>query len=400
VIADVVASRLLPEHVHYPPPEKYGNHEKIRIGYFSADLRNHPVTYLTAELFELHDKDQFEVVAFSYGTYDQLTSRVNAAVDDFVDARTLSDDDVINLARTLELDIAVDLGGYTANNRTVPFAGRVAPIQVSYLGYPGTMGNGVHDYLLADRVLIPEALEHGYAEKIARLPVYQVNDTKRAISDRVFTRAELNIPEEGFVFCCFNNPVKFNPLMFDTWSSILRRDEKSVLFLLADNDIANKNIILELNKRGVATDRIILGERLPRPEYLARYRACDLFLDTLPFNAGATASDALWAGLPVLTCTGEAFASRMAASLLTSLKLPELITTSLDEYVETAVQLASNPEKAADLRARLAHGIRAGLLFDTPSVVKHIEKAFKVMHNRHLQGLPPQTFEIFNQDVS
>lgn len=392
--ADIVAKNTRDNAPPFPPLARYDRHDRIRVGYFSADLRNHPVTYLTAELFELHDRERFEIVAFSFGPYDDLTRRVNAAVDDYIDARTLSDEDVVKLARTLEIDIAVDLGGYTDNNRSSLFAMRVAPIQVSYLGFPGTMGEGMHDYLLADSMLIPQELAHWYAEKIVYLPVYQVNDSKRTISERVFSRAELGLPESGFVYCCFNNPIKFNPEIFDVWSRILRRVEDSVIFLLADSADATGNITKEFAARGVAAERIVLGGRLNRPEYLARYRSCDLFLDTLPFNAGTTASDALWAGLPVLTCIGEAFASRMAASLLTSLKLPELVTATLQDYEELAVELAAPGSGLAGLRERLAIGLREELLFDTRLVSRYIETAYSMMYERDRNNLLPEAITI------
>lgn len=395
-IAELAAAHLHTTIPPLPPPPALPKHKRIRIAYFSADLRNHPVAFLTAELFELHDAEKFEVVVFSFGPYDEMTRRVNSAVEDYIDARTLTDIDVVNLARTLEIDIAIDLGGYTAHNRSAIFAMRVAPVQISYLGYPGTMGTAMHDYLIADRVLIPEEYEYGYAEKIIRLPVYQINDSKRKISPRQFTRAELGLPESGFVFCCFNNTVKFNPAMFDTWAAILQETPGSVLFLLAGSEEATANLFKEAEARGVNRARIVLGGRLPPPEYLARYRTCDLFLDTLPFNAGTTASDALWAGLPVLTCTGEAFASRMAASLLTALKLPELITDSLSGYQQQAIALARQPELLGVLRQRLAENVQQKLLFDTPSVTRHIEAAYAQAYTRWQQNLLPTTIEITN----
>lgn len=393
-IADIMAANIRRNLPPMPALTAHTRNELIKVGYFSADLRNHPVTYLTAELFELHDRARFEIIAFSFGPYDEMTRRVNAAVDDYIDCRTLSDQDVVHLARELGIDIAVDLGGYTENNRASLFALRVAPIQVSYLGFPGTMGSGLHDYLLADAVLIPPELEEGYAEKIVRLPVYQINDSQRRIAARPFTRAELGLPEEGFVYCCFNNPIKYNPTMFDVWARILKQVAHGVLFLLVENAEGRRNVIAEFARRGVTGERIVFGERLPREDYLARYRACDLFLDTLPFNAGTTASDALWAGLPVLTCMGEAFASRMAGSLLTALKLPELITTTLAEYERRAVELASADSGLPELRARLARNLREELLFDTAAVTRHIERAYTTMMQRHREGLAPASFVV------
>jgi predicted O-linked N-acetylglucosamine transferase (SPINDLY family) len=394
VIANLFSKVLHTDAPSMSAIERYPRHDRIRVGYFSADLRNHPVAYLTAELFELHDPELFEIVVFSFGPYDAMTSRVNMAVEDYIDVRTLTNEDVVNLARSLEIDIAIDLGGYTARNRSEVFAMRVAPVQISYLGYPGTMGDGMHDYLIADRVLVPTESEHFYSEKIIRLPVYQINDSKRKISSRVFSRAELGLPATGFVYCCFNSTIKFNPQIFDVWMRILARVPGSVLFLLSSGQEANDNIRREAEARGVSKDRIVLGGKLERPEYLARYRACDLFLDTLPFNAGTTASDALWAGLPVLTCAGEAFASRMAASLLTALELPELITSTFDEYEQRAVDIADNPARLDALRGRLQQNVRSGLLFDTRLVARSIESAYMAVYERYQSGLLPESIEI------
>jgi len=328
--------------------EKYPRREKIRIGYYSADYHNHPISYLMAELFERHDRAVFEIIAFSFGpdANDEMRKRVAAAFDKFIDVRNQSDQDIALLSRKLEIDIAVDLNGFTKNARTGIFAFRAAPLQVNYLGYPGTMGAKYIDYLIADKTLIPEGNQKHYSEKIVYLPnSYQVNDTKRHISEKIFTREELGLPKTSFVFCCFNNNYKITPNTFDGWIRILKQVEGSVLWLLEDNPIATRNLTKEAVKRGIDANRLIFAKRMPLSEHLARHRHADLFLDTLPYNAHTTASDALWAGLPVLTCAGGAFASRVAASLLKAVQLPELIRSTQEEYERIAVDLATHPER-------------------------------------------------------
>ena len=371
--------------------DKHSHHKKIRIGYFSADFRDHPVSYLTAELFEIHDRSKFEVTAFSFGinTQDAMRLRLEAAFDNFIDVQHKSDNEVVLLARQLEIDIAIDLVGYTGDCRAGIFALRAAPIQVSYIGYLGTMGAEFMDYLLADPVLIPDCAKQFYTEKIVYLPSYQANDSKRLIADRVFSRQDMGLPEQGFVFCCFNANYKITPVTFDGWMRILQQVDNSVLFLLADNEEAENNLKKEAELRGINGSRIIFAKRLPRLEYLARYRCADLFLDTLPYNAGATASDALWAGLPVLTCMGEAFASRVAASLLTAIHLPELITTTQADYEAVAIELATNPNKLNAIKNKLQHNRLTTPLFDSPLFTRNLETAFNAMYKRYQADLPP-----------
>ncbi len=379
-----------------PTIPKRPKHNKVRIGYFSADFRNHPVSFLTAELFETHDKSKFELTAFSFGTNtnDEMRKRVAAAFDRFIDARNMSDKNVAMLARNLEIDVAVDLVGFTKDSRTNIFAMRAAPLQVSYIGYLGTMGAEYMDYLIADNTIVPDEYQKHYSEKIAYLPSYQVNDSTRRIADKEFTREELGLPQTGFVFCCFNNNYKITPGTFDGWMRILKRVDGSVLFLYAGNALAAINLKKEAALRGVDADRLIFGKRLPAPEYLARYRIADLFLDTLPYNAGATASDALWAGLPVLTCVGEAFASRVAASLLNAIHLPELITSTQEAYEELAIELAANPGKLRQIRQKLANNRLTAPLFDTALFTQHIEAAYTEMYGRYQADLPPEHISI------
>ena len=352
---------------------------KIRIAYFSADFHEHPVMYLMAELFELHNKEQFEVLAFSYDTHpdDPMRQRVRQAFDQFIDVQHHTDLQIAELARTLQIDIAIDLGGHTQNSRVGIFAYRAAPVQVSYIGYLGTMGAEYYDYLLADEIIIPTESQKYYTEKIAYLPCYQVNDSKRKISERVFTRSELGLPEEGFVYCCFNNNFKILPATLDTWVRILQAVPGSVLFLYAENPWAEHNLKREAQQRGLDPARLVFGQRLNREDYLARYRVADLFLDTFPYNAGTTASDALWAGLPVLTLMGESFASRMAASLLHALNLQDLISTSYNQYEKIAIDLGTGDFSCNKFSQLQDGGMKKNALFNTIEFKNNIENFFK-----------------------
>jgi predicted O-linked N-acetylglucosamine transferase (SPINDLY family) len=369
---------------------------RIRIGYFSADFRNHAVSILTAELFERHDRSRFEVTAFSFGpdTRDEMRKRLEKAFDAFIDVRGMSERDIALLARQRGIDIAVDLSGFTDGCRPRIFARRAAPIQVGYLGYLGTMGATYMDYVIADRTIIPAADQRHYVEKIAYLPSYQANDSKRLVAEQLFTRSDLGLPSAGFVFCCFNASFKITPATFARWMRILKRVEGSVLFLYADNPAAEANLRREAHRRGVDAGRLYFGQRLPVAEYLARYRSVGLFLDTLPYNAGTTASDALWAGLPVLTCMGETFAGRVAASLLKAIQLPELIAATEEEYEELAIHLATDPRRLADVRRRLADGRLSAPLFNTALFTSHLETAYRKMVERYDADLAPEHIDI------
>lgn len=367
-------------------------HEKLRIGYYSADFQNHATMYLMAELFELHDKNKFELIGFSFGPdiQDEMRARVSAAFDQFIDVRHRSDKEVAQLSRDLEIDIAVDLKGYTKDARSGIFAYRAAPVQVNYLGYPGTMAASYMDYIVADRVLIPEESQVFYAEKVVYLPdSYQVNDTRRQIAPREFTRAELGFPASGFVFACFNNNHKITPSVFEGWMRILKRVPGSVLWLFKANPDAAANLRHEASVHGVDSERLVFAERVPLPEHLARIALADLFLDTLPYNAHTTTSDALWAGLPVLTCLGQSFAARVAASLLNAIGLSELITTTQQDYENLAVELASTPDRLQSIKQKLARNRLAAPLFDAKKFTGHLETAYKAMHERFRAGLSP-----------
>jgi len=369
----------------------YPKHSKIRVGYFSADFREHPVSSLTAELYEMHDRNQFEIHAFSYGpdTKDKMNLRIKAGVDHFHEVSTMSHKDVAMLARSFQIDIAIDLGGFTQNARTEIFALSAAPIQASYIGVLSTMGIDYYDYLLSGEGMIPESNQKYYSEKIVYLPSYQVNDSKELPPEITFTRKELGLPEKGFIFCCFNNTYKIMPSVFDSWVRILNDVEESVLFIYVDNELAKINLTKEIIKRGVDSSRLIFGGRLSRPEYLARYRIADLFLDTRPFNAGTTASDALRMGLPVLTLEGSSFNSREAASIIRSLNLPELITSSEKEYETLAVELGNDPKKLRFIKEKLVSNLSTAPLYDTPLFTKNLESAFEQMYDRYQQGLEP-----------
>jgi len=306
----------------------------------------------------------------------------------------MSDLKIAKLSRDLNIDVAVDLGGFTADTRTGIFAYRAAPIQVSYIGYLGTMGAQYYDYLLADKTIIPEGSQEFYSEKIVYLPSYQSNDRKRLISDRIFMRKELGLPKKGFVFCCFSNNYKILPDTFSGWMRILKAVEGSVLFLYAENKWAEDNLKIEVKARGIDISRLVFGGYMSTEEYLARYKACDLFLDTFPYNAGTTASDALWAGLPVLTLMGRSFASRVAASLLNAVGLPELITSTQEEYEALAIELALNPHKLADIKLKLAKNRLTTPLFDTPLFTKNLESAYTKMYERYQTDLEPDQIAI------
>jgi predicted O-linked N-acetylglucosamine transferase (SPINDLY family) len=370
---------------------------KIRVGYYSADFCNHPVSHMVAGLLEDHDADRFEVYGFSSGvdTKDDVRRRVSAAFHRFIDVKDTGDRDVARLSRNLGIDIAVDLSGYTQGSRPGIFAERSAPVQVNWLGYPGTMAADYFDYVIADRTVIPEGSQSSFTEKVVYLPhSYQPNDSKRKISDRVFTRQEFGLPEQGFVFCCFNNNYKILPATFSGWMRILKSVDGSVLWLFEDTPTSARNLRQEAEARGMDSSRLVFAKRLPLDEHLARHRLADLLLDTLPYNAHTTASDALWAGLPVLTCMGRSFASRVAASLLTAVGLPELITNTQGEYEARAIELTTSPARLGELKKRLAVNRTASPLFDDRLFTRHIEAAYEAMHARFLGGLPPDVIEV------
>jgi len=376
--------------------ERY-DHDRIRLAYLSADFRDSATSRLMTGLFELHDRTRFETTAISFGpdTPDEVRLRLRSAFERFIDVRQMSNNEVVTLLREMEIDIAVDLTGHARGARTAIFAQRAAPIQVNYLGFPGTMGADYFDYILADRYVIPSEQRACYAESVVYLPdTFQVNDAKRHPMERTPTRMEVGLPENAFVFCSFNNNFKLNPSMFDVWMRLLREIESGVLWLLGGSPAIENNLRREAAARGVAPDRLVFASRIGYEAYLARYRLADLFLDTLPFNAGTTASDALWTGTPLLTCSGEAFAARMGGSLLHALGLNELVTESLEAYESVALKIAGDPGVLAAVRQKLSRNQRTFPLFDTDRFRRHIEKAFVTMWEYYQRGNAPAGFAV------
>src|SRR5215468_3467951 len=372
-------------------------HDKVRIAYLSADFHQHATAYLMAELFERHDRSRFEVIGVSFGDDDKsdVRRRLVAAFDQFYDVRIKSDEEVAELLHGLQVDIAIDLSGHTQDSRPGILAYRPAPIQTSYLGFPGTMGAEFIDYIIADETVVPFDHQPFYAEKIVHLPdCYQVNDTKRNIAARTPTRQEAALPEKGCVFCCFNNNWKITPEVFSVWIRLLHAVEGSVLWLFRDDESAERNLRKEAQARGIDPARLVFAGRLPLEDHLARHRLADLFLDTLPYNAHTTASDALWVGLPVLTCMGNAFAGRVAASLLNAIGLPELVTHSIEDYETLALRLAKDPSLLEGYRNRLATNRLTHPLFDIDRFRHHIEAAYLQMWGIWQRGEQPRSFAV------
>ena len=383
------------------PPRQPEARDRLRLGYLSADLRQHPVAILAAELFERHDRGRFETFAYSYSPDDgsELRQRLTRAFDHFVDVAALSHADAASRIRADGIDILVDLTGHTRGARPPILAARPAPVQASFLGYPGTMGAPFIDYVIADAVVAPMHEQPFFDERIVHLPdSFMPGDTTRAIADATPSRAACGLPEAGFVFCCFNNSHKLTPAFFDVWMRLLRATPGSVLWLSVGGAAAQTHLRREAEARGVAADRLVFAQRVTSmADHLARHRQADLFLDTLPYNAHTTASDALWAGLPVLTCTGGSFVGRVAASLVQAVGLGELVTRDLREYETLALRLAAEPARLAGLRARLAANRATAPLFDTPRYTRHIEAAYRRMWERWAAGNPPEPFAVAPQ---
>jgi predicted O-linked N-acetylglucosamine transferase (SPINDLY family) len=349
------------------------------------------------ELWELHDRSRFELMAFDNGWDDDSPrrARIAAAFDEMIDITRLSDPEAAALVSRREIDIFVNLNGFFGEMRQGIFARRPSPVQVNYLGFPGTLGASYMDYLIADETVIPVSSRRWYTEKIATLPgCYQPNDRRRPIADRVPSRAELGLPPDGFVFCCFNKNYKITPRLFDVWMRLLAQIDSSVLWLIQDNQVSADNMRREATARGVAAERLVFSKRCPLADHLARHRAADLFLDTLPYNAHTTASDALWAGLPVLTAVGTTFPGRVGASLLKAIGLSEMIVPDLQQYEARALELARNRPLLDAVRRKLAANRATAPLFDTPRFARYIEEAYLRMHERQLAGLPPDHIEV------
>ena len=376
---------LIPKH------EKQG---KIRIAYFSPDFRNHPVSVLTAELFEMHDRSRFEVIAFALQKApiaDEMSIRLKKGFDEFYEVDNLSDREIASLARQKNIDIAIDLAGFTQHMRAGIFSYRAAPIQASWLGYPGTSGSNFIDYMIIDQTIIPNTHREFYSEKIAHLPnSYMVDDSKRIPSKRVFTKDECGLLNAAFIFCCLNNDYKFNPNVLDSWSRILLNTKDSVLWISENNADFRKNIQAEFGIRSIKPERIIFAQRVDSMgDYLARYKLADLFLDTFPYGAHTTALDSLKAGVPVLTLLGQSFPGRVAASLLNTIGLPELITKNQEEYETLAIELANNPSTLAKIKERLEKNLIATPLFNTPLFTKNIEAVYVKMVEQYQKDMKP-----------
>jgi protein O-GlcNAc transferase len=372
-------------------------HERIRIAYISADFLEHPISYLMAGLFEKHDAQRFETIGISLREDERspMARRVKAAFSRFIVAESWADHDIAQLIRNLEIDIVVDLTGYTGEHRTGVFTYRPAPIQVNYLGFPATMGTADIDCIIADEFLIPEEHRSGYRESIVYLPeCFQANDDRRPAPPQAPTRATMGLPATGFVWCSFHGGYKLNPALFDIWARLLLAVPGSVLWLVGGSPTLEGNLRREAQARGVDAERLIFAASLPYSRHLGRLPLADLCLDTFPFNGGTTASDALWAGVPVVTCAGQSYAARMAGSLLRALGMPGLVTRSLQDYEQLALQLAGAPGQLAELRAALAHKRHSTPLFDTDRFRRHLEAAYLGMMERHRGGVAPATLMI------
>ena len=396
--AEIWQEHEFPANFRLPPISSHRRRDKIRLGYFSADFHAHAVAYQLAGPLEQHDRSKFELIAFSFDIdkADDMRERLRSCFDEFIDVTGVSDEEIVRLARERQIDIAVDLQGVTRGNRTNVFAMRAAPLQVNFLGYPGTMGADYIDYLVVDSTLMPPSQRSYYREKLIYLPnTFLPTDSRRVIAERIPTRAEAGLPEEGFVFCCFNNNHKILPEIFDIWMKLLKQIDGAVLWLFKDNASAAANLRKEASTRGVDPDRLIFATYVAQPtDHWARLCCADLFLDTLPYNAHATASDALWAGLPVLTRIGETFAGRVAASLLGAVGLPELVTTTAQEYESVALSLARDPDTLAQIKRKLANNRLTRPLFDTVLFTRHIEAAYAAIYDRYHAGLPPDHIHV------
>ena len=381
-------------------PGRY-DHDRLRLAYLSADFREHPVSRLLAGLIERHDRSRFETIAISFGPDDdsEMRTRIKGAFERFIDVDALGDFEAAKLLRTLEVDIAVDLMGFTQGCRPGILAPHPAPLQVGFLGYAGTTGTDFIDYIIADRIVAPPEQRAFYSECVVHLPDCCQPSDPRKVAASTPTRSEAGLPEHGFVFCCFNQAVKMTPDVFDVWMRLLSRIDHSVLWLPAGNAVVAANLRSEAARRGVDPERLVYAPRVPANEdHLARQRLADLFLDTMPYNAHTSASDALWAGLPVVTCLGQSFAGRVAASMLHAIGMSELVTTSLDAYEALALELATEPALLGAVKAKLAAHRDTHALFDTARFCRGIEAAYATMHERHRRGEPPEGFAIAARD--
>ena len=379
---------------------KYKPKKKIRIGYYSGDFCTHPVSSLIVNLLELHDKSKFEVFGFYFGKdkKDEMLTRISKTFNHFYYVRSKTDKEISELSKSINIDIAIDLMTYTEGNRFGIFIEKCAPIQINYLGFPGTSGSDCIDYIIADKVLIPKENEKYYSEKIIFLPdSYQANDNKKYISNKTFTKKELNLPENIFVYCCFNKNQKINPNVFNIWTEILKNVNNSVLWLLEENITFVKNIKKEFKKKNIDPNRIIFAKKIvDLGVFLSRNKLANLFLDTMPYGAHKTFNDALWSGLPVITKIGQTFASRVGASLLNAVDLPELITETDEDYKNLAIELGLNPEKISKIKLKLENNKLNKPLFNTKLFTKNIESAYTEIYKKNVSNLPITNIELKN----
>ena len=395
--AQLYSSKRFPEIKNNLFSKKISKNKKIKIGYLCGEFREQATSILMTEVWEKHNKEDFEIVAFDSGWDDKSLrrNRIINAFDKFIDISKVSDLDAAKLIYKEQIDILINLNGFFGTGRPVVFSYRPAGIQINYLGFPGTIGSKYIDYILCDQTVVPLESKKFYNEKIIYLPnSYQANDTKRNISNKKFLREELSLPKESFVFCCFNNNYKITPNMFDVWIRLLKKIDNSVLWLIDGNSEATENLKKEAKIRNIDVSRLIFAKRMKLEDHLARHKNADLFLDTLPYNAHTTASDSLWAGLPVLTCLGKAFPGRVAASLLKSLDLPELITYSENEYISKAEELALNPEKLMLIKNKLETNKFSQPLFNTELFCRSLENAFKIIFEKHSLGLETEDISL------
>ena len=372
---------------------------KIRVGYYSADFRKHVMSDLLIHLFKCHDKSKFELIGFSFipGKPDLMHNEIKKNFDQFFDVSLKTDKEIAQISKDMNIDIAVDLMGYTTNARTGIFKESCAPIKINFLGYPGTLGSNHHDYIIADKTLIPKKNQKDYSEKIVYLPdSYKLDHSARKVSNKIFTKQEMGLPKKSFVFCCFNNNFKITPNVFNTWMNTLKSVNNSVLWLMIkkNNPTVKNHLKKEALKKGIESDRLIFANRMPLSDHLARLKLADLFIDTMPYNAHTTASDALWVGLPVLTLCGETFASRVAASMLNAVGLSELITLTDKKFEDLAIELGNNPKKLQQIKNKLNNNKISKPLFNSKLFTKNIEKAYSIIYEEHLKKLPIKNIEI------
>jgi predicted O-linked N-acetylglucosamine transferase (SPINDLY family) len=380
----------------YKKKVSYKSKKKIKIGYYSADFRNHPVAHLIADLLESHNKVDFEIIGFYFDKYpdDKVTKRISLTFDKFYYTKNISDDDIISKSRELGIDIAIDLMGYTRNNRSSIFIKQVAPIQVNFLGYPGTTSYN-NDYIIADKYLISSINQKFYFEKIIYMPnCYQPSDSKRSVFNNDHYNKEFYHHKSNVKLCCLNDSSKINPLIFNAWIQILKETENSLLFLLESNKYCKENLIKEVIKKGVSSSRLIFLSKLPYEEHLLRFKSFDLFLDTFPYSAHTTANESLWSGVPLISLVGESFQSRVSSSLLQNLGMNELITTNVEDYKNLIISLVNNPAKLKDIKIKLINNSETSNVFDTKLYAINLEKAYKKIYERHKNNLEPENIYI------